>query len=364
MAWGTLQISDSLATLLNAEGRTVNEFGIAETWALVQKDLSYHNDLVNQQLIPSFCYRTDATEMVYGGQADMTVEEIDEYGRPDTQKNQFATTLGFKLSSYGRSVGWTWDLFQEIGAAEFAEQYVALRDADIKGIKYNIMQRFFDPTNNLTYQDVKIDNKQLRLRAFINADGEQVMTGPQSQTFDPTTHTHFMGTASFGAADVTALITNVLEHGRKGKLKLYINLAQDATIRTFTGPNQFSALVDSRIRQPLTASFANTGYLDLDTPEDRMIGIFGAAEVWVKPWVPAGYIACVDEGAGKMKPLVYRTRKNGALSDFGPRGKVRSEAFPLYAETMARDYGISVWQRHMVAVLDTTHSSYTAPTII
>jgi hypothetical protein len=362
MPWGTITVSDTLRALAQSTA-PVAQFGVQEAYALIERDLAYHNRLVRQELIPDLCVITEDREMVYGSRADMTVEEIDEFGRPDTQKVGAAAVLGFPLSSYGRSVGWTWDAMQVMPAQELAEQYQAMRNADLNGIRANITRRLFNPLNSLTYLDRKIDNRTLKLRAFTNADSEVVMTGPNGETFNAATHTHFNGTASLTAANVLADITNVIEHGTVGEVVLYINAAQEAAIRGFTGSGEFSPFVDMRIRQSTTTTFAQGDSLDVLSPGDRAIGIFGAATVWVKPWIPANYYAVIDKGAGPMKPLAFRTRPGGVLADFGFRGRYRSEDFPLYADTLARDYGIGVRQRHMVAVRKTDNATYSAPTI-
>ena len=362
MAWGTLQVSDSLAALAQAANRTVAEFGVREVYEIIREDMRLHNELVLRELIPDLCAITDQREGVYGSRDDMTVEEIDEFGRPDVQKVGAPAVMGFPLSSYGRSVQWTFDYMQTATVGELAEQYQAMRVADLKGIKFNIQTRMFTPTNNTTYLDRKLDNRNLTLRAFHNADSTQVWTGPNGETFDGSTHTHYTGIATLTGAAVTALITNVLEHGTTGELVLYINAAQEAAVRGFTASGEFTPYVDARIVQPQTATYAQGANLDLMNPGDRPIGIFGAAQVWVKPWIPANYMAVIDKGMGNMKPLAFRTRPNGALADWGFRKRVDSESFPLYAETLARDYGIGVWHRHMAAFLRTNNATYSAPT--
>lgn len=361
---GTLQVSDTLASLAQSNSpQTVAQFGVAETFALIDGDLQYHNTLVNGELIPDLCTRTDQREEVYGTREDMTVEEIDEYGRPDVQKTGFAALMGFPLSSYGRSVGWTWDYMQVASVSELAKQYTAMRTADLRGIKVNILRRFFNPTNNLNYRDAKLDRRNLKLYGFHNADGMQVYTGPNGETFDGTTHSHFTATLTLTAAAVQSVITNVLEHGRVGQLVLYINRTEEAGIRAMTNPGDFTPYIDARIRQSLTATFVEGQALDLDNPADREIGTFGPAVVSVKPWVPSSYFSVIDKGDAMMKPLAYRTRPGGVFADFGLRAKHRNEDFPLYADTLARDYGIGVWHRHMAAAHMIGSTTYAAPNI-
>jgi hypothetical protein len=366
MAWGTLQVADSLAALRIQIGPTVAAFGIDEVFNIIDRDLAYHNELVMNELIPAFCATTDQQEEVSGAMDAMTVEEIDEFGRPDAQKAAAALALGFPLSSYGRSIQWTWDYMQITSPSELAKQFDSLKNADLVGVKNNIVSRIFNPFNNPNYVDRKINNRKYTIYAFYNADGMFVQPGPEGQQFDPTTHTHYMvsGGATLTAANINALITNVLEHGRVGRLYLQINRAQEADIRALNGPGEFVPYVPVNIRQPLDAMYATDIALNQDTPEDREIGVWGPAIVQVKPYVPVGYLDSVDTGAGSMKPLAYRTRPNGALADLGFRGQHDPDDFPLLADTMARDYGIGVWQRQMAAVMQiTTNASYTPPVL-
>jgi hypothetical protein len=49
-----------------------------------------------------------------------------------------------------------------------------------------------------------------------------------------------------------------------------------------------------------------TGSLDIMNVYNRQIGIFGAAEIFVKPWVPSGYIFTFNPA--QRKPLALRNR--------------------------------------------------------
>lgn len=364
MAFGTIAVSDSLSVLANGLNVPLGSLDPKKVYEIIERDLAYHNQLVKGELLPFMCKITDQVESVYGIRDYMTVEEIDEFGRPDAQKVGGGALLGLPLSSYGRSLQWTWNYLQVTSVGEFAEQYNAAKAADLNGIRLNIMRRIFNPTNNLTYRDKLINNRVLSLRSFYNADGQQVQPSQTFQQFNGATHTHYTTTnaASATGVQVSALINNVVEHGRQGKIVLFINQAQVANIRSLTAADEFTPYTDVRIRQPLSATYATDGVLDQDNPEDRAIGIFGAAQVWVKPYIPAGYMVAIDLGDDQMKPLAFRTRPNGVFSDFGTRGKTYTEDFPLYAEFLARDYGIGVINRHMAAVLQVVASPvYTQP---
>jgi len=92
---------------------------------------------------------------------------------------------------------------------------------------------------------------------------------------------------------------------------------------------------------------------------NRAIGIVGPAEVWVKPWIPPGYVLCLHVGQGG-NALVRRTREGGGgnldiLFD--------NEIYPLRARAMGREFGFGVFNRVAAAVLYTTTGGYVNPTI-
>lgn len=359
---GTVHIPDALRAL-DVKNGTVATFGVDKAYELIQKDMDVHNEIVNDELIPDLCVITDERETTYGVSGDMTVEEIDEYGRPDTQKTGFAETMGHPLSSFGRSIGWTWDVMQVMTPRELLMQYLAAQVADLKGIKVNILRRTYNPFNNLNYVDAKVDERKLKLYSFYNADGRQVWPGPNGQIFDGATHSHFTASATLNAPVVNSLIENVLEHGRTGKMELRIARVQEPLLRALNGAGEFLPYDYNYVIAPNTEARAR-GELDADNLEDRAIGMWGPVEVWVKPYQAANYLQVLDKGEGDMKPLAMRTRKDGAFSKWGFRGKHRTEAFPLFADTLARDYGIGVASPHMSAVHYIGGATYVVPAIL
>lgn len=366
MAYGTYAINDSLGVLANNLNVQISTLDPVKIYEIIQQDLAYHNELVNNELLPNMCAITDKPEYFYGIRDFMTVEQLDEFGRPNAQKVTGGTTLGLPLYRYGRAVQWTRDALNVMTLGELVEQYNAMKAADLNAIRINIARRIFNATNTLNYVDRLVNNRTLRLRAFYNGDGEQVMPSPTFTQFAGT-HTHFNTTSSgtVTGAQVTALINNVLEHGHSGgNLVLYINQAQLAVIRTMTAADEFTPFTDVRIRQSANTTYAVSDNLVVESPEDRAVGIFGAATVWVKPYIPAGYLLAMDLGVGTQKPLGFRTRENGVYGDFNQRGDTYSGDFPLYTQYFARDYGIGVINRHMAAVLQINVSPvYTAPVI-
>lgn len=361
MPYGTLHISDAIAS----SQQTVAQFGENNLFLEINNALTYHNKWVTD-MTTMFCERTTDRLRLYGGIGDVVNEEMDEESRPDASKSGSGVNIGFRIGRFGSSMQWTRDYFRIATLEEVVGQTNAHADQDRLQIVRQIKRAFLTPTSSLSYRD-KLASRQsanvvLPVRALLNADSTVVPQGPNGETFDASTHTHYSGTTSLTAANVTALIANVLEHGVPANLRLYINSAQEAAIRAMTGAGEFVAYVDARIRQPLSATFADGVALDTGNTGDRAIGIFGAAEVWVKPWMPASYLLCVDEGTGNIKPLAFRIQEDDpTLSDFTIRAE--DESYPLRARTMARDFGVSVARRHMAAALFVGASSYTAPTI-
>jgi len=280
-------------------------------------------------------------------------------GKPDVQKVAAGIQVGWPLRKQGYAIQWTRTYMEIKTGAELAAQFDAAREADVRRIRRDIARAFFNPTNNLTYKDRLVDGMVLPIRAFLNADSTAVPIGPNGEQFDASTHTHYIGTGSLVAANVSALIETVLEHDPNARLVLYINRAQEAAIRGMTA--NFTAYTDPRIIQGSGVTRAN-GSLDMGQLANRAIGIFDAAEVWVKPWVPASYMAVVNLSATE-KPLRIRTRTGTMEGPGALTIAADHEHYPLRAQTMDREYGIAPWNRASVAVLYTANATYAAPTI-
>src|SRR6185312_11879474 len=117
------------------------------------------------------------------------------------------------------------------------------------------------------------------------------------------THTHFLGTSSFAGSDLTALTTTVTEHWTTGAIRVYASRSNEATLRALTG---FYPYWDTRLTPSVNQTNALDVALDVLNIYNRPIGIFGEAEIWIKPWVPANYLFAFNTAV--TKPLVIRTR--------------------------------------------------------
>ena len=352
-SYGTLTVDDLLAV----RGQTIAGIGENNVFAALQNGLDAHNAIVREQLT-TFCEVTAERLTSYGGDASMEMVDLDEFGRADAQKVTTGANVGTPLRLAGVTLQWTRKYLQNHTPAELAAQYVAARDADIKRIRRDIARAFLKPTNNLAYVDSLVDKATLPVRAMINADGSAIPYGPNGETFDGATHTHYLATASLTAANVSALITTVQEHEATTGIQLWINQAQEAAVRLM--PN-FQGYTDRRIRVGANTSVAE-GALDMSNIYDRAIGIFDSAEVVVKPWIPANYLVTTDPTHNE-KPLRLRTR-TGTLEGPGALGIIAdNEQFPLRAQSMEREFGIAPFTRWNGAALFIGGGSYVNPTI-
>ena len=375
--FGTLQTTDTLQSLRVSTG-TIAQYGEDRAFDSVNAALVAHNAILADLLGP-YCEVTTNRLRRVGGPIYGEMEEVDQYGVTDSQKIAAGANIGFPLRKYGRGLQWTRDYFRIALASEFAAQVTDIFTSDVRLIQRLIKRAIFYPVN-YTYYDRYIDNVQLPVKALQNPDATiPVPVGPNGEIF-PTTHNHYLGIAggSFVSSDLDNLIRTVVEHFNGGAIYVYINQAQEAPIRTFI-PN-FTPLMYPNIMQATTAqSIDNGGSLNPVTVYNRQIGVYNGAEVWVKPWVPAGYMFCYM--SGQPKPLCIRLRGTGPGGAGGlPEAIIAGtqtagtgngdlelvyemDAYPLRAREYRREIGVSVYNRINGAVLYTGGTTYVAPVI-
>lgn len=347
----------SLADLLTAQTPVIS-FGEDNAFAAIQAAYDAHNRIVNELVSAMVDVSTDNLRR-YGGPTTMQLQPLDEWARPDAQKVTAGSNVGFPLRFYGLTIQWTRFALEKMMTQELAAQTKAALDADLKNIQLLIKTAFFTPTNSTFIDKLAGTGLQLPVRALLNADSNPIPVGPNGEVFTASTHTHYLGVTTANTplvSEVTALIETVIEHYANGLPLLYINRAQETLVRAFTG---FAAYYDNRVTAATTITRGDAA-LNPVAIYNRPIGILDGAEVWVKPWMPAGYmLAYMDNG---MKPLVWRQPVNGS-SDF--RLLAEDEKYPLRANSMGREMGIGVWNRSNGAVLDTVTGSttYTLPTL-
>jgi hypothetical protein len=350
MAYGTLTTLDTLA----ASQATIAEIGEDSAWAGIEAGLAAHNAIVRDMMTDLLEVTTDRQRR-YGGGGEMVMDEVDQFGRADAQKPSAGVTVGFPLRAYQVPIQWTRKFFQVTTGAQLAALVNDAMTADLKTIQRQVKRAIFTPTNT-TFTDRLVDNVSLAVKAFVNADSAEIPVGPNGETFTASSHTHYLANASLTATAVNGLVEAVAEHFNSGDGLLYIARGNETTLRGLTG---FTPYYDMRINPGANAAAAN-GNLDPMNLNNRAIGIWnggtGSFEVWVKPWVPTGYLFATVRGV--PKPLVFRERAPGS----GDLTLVADEeTHPLRARLWEREYGISVWTRTNGAVLYAAGGSYTTP---
>lgn len=348
-AYGTLSTLDTLA----ASRQSVVQFGEDNAWNSIAAALAAHNAQVNDML-GTLVERTTDVRRAYGTTDAKTMDELDQWGRGDAQKVTAGISVDFPLRRYGSELQWTLQMMQQMPASQLAAEVAAIMDADRLNFTRQIKRALFTPTN-ATFVD-KLGypaNVSLNIKALVNADSAGIPVGPNGETFNGASHTHYLATASLVAANLSALILTVQEHYNAGTPVVYISSTDEAAVRALTG---FQPAYDMRLTIADTVTRPQQG-LDMANLYDRFIGYFGAAEVWIKPWMLAGYLFAYVQG--QPPPLVMRVPTFEAAADL--RLVADEGRHPLHARSYERQYGVGVWNRTNGAILFTGGGSYTVP---
>lgn len=351
MATGVADIS----TLLAARFQSVAAFGMDTIQKVLDADLAAHNIIVND-LVSGLCDFTTERLRKYGTSVTGAMVEVDEYGRAPTQIDKPGSTAGFPLRLFQYPIGWTRKWMETKTPADMAIMVQAAQKSHLQMLQREIKRSIF-LSANYTYNDFLIDKVDLAVKRLVNADSANIPDGPQGQTFDGTTHTHYLARAgaSLAKSDVTTQINHVVEHGYGNMVKIAINRADETTWRALSG---FQAYPDPRMTFRVTDTPAQT--LDITRLDNRAIGILDAAEIWVKPWGIANYAFAWDAGTPE-KPLAFRQRAQQSLQ--GLRIVAEIDTFPLHAQYMEAEFGLGVWTRTNGAVLYYGNTTYADPTI-
>jgi len=209
---------------------------------------------------------------------------------------------------------------------------------------------------NYSIVDYRVDKVTLNVKRFVNADGAPIPDGPNGETFNGATHTHYLAVNGLNDTAAAALVQTVIEHHQDGKPIIAINSADEAAWRALTN---FRPYIDQRLTLNYNAN-EPTVRLDPFRTNDKPIGLYGAAEVWLKPWALANYAVCTDIDAAAGKPLVCRIRRGDGVA---LKIAAKLAIAPLYADVMESEFGFGVWNRTNGAVLYSGGASYIDPTL-
>lgn len=347
---GTYDIS----SLLAANNQSLASFGTDRIAQVLQEDNAAYNEQVNG-ILADLTTTTTERQVLAGSSVGGNMIELDEYGRPPTQKDLPGYLVGVPLRKFGFATGWTQDWLDNATPADLAIKQQAAQAADLRRTRYEIAVAIFTPTN-ATVNDSLVDNVALPVKAFINADSTAMQNGPNGEVFDGTTHTHYDGSATLTAAAVQASVADVAEHRTGVMLRICINQADAAAFSLLAGFTPLNAAYLQQIALSTTAILDPR--LDITKTDNRMIGYFNAAEVWTKPWVPANYLVVYDANA-PIKPLARRVRPN----DRGLYIAAQLDTHPLHAQYIQRYQGFAAWGRVALAVLKFNNATYSAPVL-
>lgn len=349
MPTGTHDIS----SLLEIDFQSADEFGLDALADTLQADLDAHNAAATE-MVQEMAELTTEREGVSGTSSDGEMHEVDEYGLAPTQKPEVGERVAWPLRLFQFNIGWTAKYLQVATPADLAQAQLDAEAAHWRAIIREIKRAIYGSAN-YSYRDHLIDNMVLGIKRFVNADGDGIPKGPNGESFDGGTHTHYDANNGWLAAALTAIINDVLEHGHGNSIKVAINTADETAVRGLSG---FVPYPDPRIIYRATDTPGQT--LDISRLDNRAIGVFGGAEIWTKSWALDNYPFVWDSGDPR-KPLRFRQRSQTALQ--GLRIAFQNADYPLYAKDMEAEFGVAVNTRTNGAVLYVGGSSYVNPTI-
>lgn len=337
------------------------EFGLDALNKMVQARLDYLNSQVSEQL-SIFAEETTDSRRIWGSSQNFQMNETDEFGVAKTQKSTLGNEIGFPLRHFSVAVGSSKDWYLRATALEFAKRVISLESAYKKRIQDELAYAIFGKTN-YDFKDYLIDNLTLKVKFFLNNDGSTIPAAPNGTTF-ATSHSHYKGTAgvSLASSDLDALILDVTEHGNFG-VKLYIPAAMVATLAGLASTKFVKLnMVGIVPAETVTSTVAQYDAASVDV-NNMLAGYWDGVPVYTRSWVLASMVMCVAENPFGEKPLVYRVEKIPSLRGF--RLGSNYNVHPLMAESWEANFGLGVWNRSAVSILDTAHqTNYTIPTLI
>lgn len=352
--FGTLSNSDTLQTFLNDQNLRITDFGEDNVYAAITELLAAHNAIMDE-LIDSFCERSTTEQDLYGGTSDMTMDDLDEVGTPDAQKIEEGVNLGFPLRKTGRSLQWTRTALMNMTLRQINANVEAVMTADEKRVIRDIKRAFMHATN-YDFKDRLATNLILPVKRLLNADGAPIPPSPYGDTFDGDTHTHYLASATFTADALDDLIETILEHNANANIIVAINRAQEAALRDADDFPMFQGYVDARIITGADVTRA-AGDLDRNRIYNRALGVYGPAEIWVKPWQPANYLTGWDASKKALRFRHYEGQSGNLELVY------EDELHPLRARGWERNFGIGVRDRHAMAMLKIDNATWSDPTI-
>jgi hypothetical protein len=345
----------TLADLRANRFTSVTDFGVDNINLILQRDLANHNEIV-AELQGELADRTTDKQRVYGASIDGDMVKVDEFARSATKKPAVGSGVGFPLNNFQYPVGWDERWIKRAMVGEMAERALAAEMAHMKAHRREIKQALFLSTN-YTFRDINSTPiTDLAVKRLVNADSMAIPNAPDGTSFNAATHTHYLATATLTTAGLTAAINTLIEHGFGERIMAAVHYADAAT---FTALSGFVPAPDYRTIPANSAAYTR----DVTNPGslfNRFLGIYGAAEIWVKPWAVQNYTFIWDANS-VMKPLVLREDTVAGFQ--GLRLAATLETYPLYAQYFEAMFGYGVWTRTNGVSYQYNNATYSDPTI-
>ena len=344
-----------IADLDQNRNATVAEIGEDRVNEIVQAELAAHNALVND-MVQTLALVTDVAQLRSGAGDSGNFEEIDELGRERTQKVGGGQTVGFPLRRFGRGTGWDREYLSMATLAEIQNVTLKIEEADRRNVAQQVKTALFSPTNYTFFDEYGRPQIEVPVKGLYNADGSQIGQGPNGETFNGATHTHYLANVGLTAALVNNAVATVVEHGYETGVEIYISRTNRDT---FAGLAGFTAALGPKIVAGANITVAR-GNTDASY-DNSYIGVWnGTHDVYTKPWIPAGYFAVVAAGQNEeSRPLAFRQHwmagKRGLYLD------AEIDIYPMRARYMRRFFGMAVYNRAAASVADFVNATYTAP---
>lgn len=354
-AVGALKTGTHTVADLLENSQTADQVDLAVVNDVLQADLAAHNALM-EDMLSEIAETTTERQLAQGVSDSGEMVPADEFSRPPTQKPAGVQTIGLPLLMFQYAIGWTRKWLQSNTVADMARATLAAQKAHRKKVLAELKRSIFLSANyNFTDYLVAPKGVTLGVKRFFNADSTSIPEGPNGEVFDGATHTHYVATATLTTVGADAAINTVVEHGNGGQIRIVIAQANEAAWRALTG---FVAYLDPRLTLGTQANQPGQR-LDITRLDNRAIGLYGAAEIWVKPWGVAGFAFVYDQTV-TPKPVAFRQRPNGQT---GLNTVAKIALYPWEAEYMEAEFGFGVRNRSAGAIYSFLATPYVDPTI-
>lgn len=345
----------TLADLRTNRFQSVLDFGVEKINEILQRDLASHNEIV-AELNSELADRTTDKQRLYGASIDGDMVLVDELARSATKKPAVGSGVAFPLNNFQYTIGWDERWIKRATVAELAERVIAAETAHQKAQRREIKKSLY-LSANYTFRDINSSPiVDLAVKRLVNADSMAIPNAPDGSTFNAASHTHYLATATMTTAGATAAINTVIEHGYGDRIISAFHYADEAAVRLLTG---FVPAQDFRI-VPASTTAHTIETMNPGSYYNRFIGIFGAAEMWIKPWAVQNYAFTWDAGSS-LKPLVLREDTVAGFQ--GLRLAAKLDSYPLFAEAFEAMLGYGVWNRTNGSVWKFDNGTFSDPVI-